>query len=73
MNRMGLVDGVKEPKKVEMELWKLIPRTREAISATGWCFMDGMCAPPGRSPIVNDAAFLISVKKPEYKKRRPWN
>ena len=23
--RMGLVDGVKEPKKVEMELWKLIP------------------------------------------------
>ncbi len=74
VNRMGLVDGVKEPKKVEMELWKLIPpRTREAISATGWCFMDGMCAPPGRSPIVNDAAFLISVKKPEYKKRRPWN
>ena len=24
-NRMGLVDGVREPKKVEMELWKLIP------------------------------------------------
>ena len=24
-NRMGLVDGIKEPKKVEMELWKLIP------------------------------------------------
>lgn len=24
-NRMGLVDGVKEPKKVEMALWKLIP------------------------------------------------
>lgn len=24
-NRMGLVDGVKEPKKVEMELWKIIP------------------------------------------------
>ena len=23
--RMGLVDGIKEPKKVEMELWKLIP------------------------------------------------
>ena len=22
---MGLVDGIKEPKKVEMELWKLIP------------------------------------------------
>ena len=24
-NRMGLVDGIKEPKKVEMELWKLGP------------------------------------------------
>ena len=23
--RMGLVDGIKEPKKVEMALWKLIP------------------------------------------------
>lgn len=25
VNRMGLVDGIKEPKKVEMELWKLVP------------------------------------------------
>lgn len=25
-NRMGLVDGVKDPKKVEMALWKIIPR-----------------------------------------------
>lgn len=25
VNRMGLVDEVKEPKKVEMELWKIIP------------------------------------------------
>lgn len=25
VNRMGLVDGIKEPKKVEMELWRLIP------------------------------------------------
>ena len=24
-NRMGLVGGIKEPKKVEMELWKLVP------------------------------------------------
>lgn len=24
-NRMGLVDGITDPKKVEMELWKLIP------------------------------------------------
>lgn len=25
-NRMGLVDGVKDPKKVEMALWKIVPR-----------------------------------------------
>ena len=25
-NRFGLVDGIKDPKKVEMELWKLIPQ-----------------------------------------------
>lgn len=25
VNRMGLVDGTKEPKKVEMALWKIIP------------------------------------------------
>ena len=24
-NRMGLVDGIKEPKRVEMSLWKIIP------------------------------------------------
>lgn len=24
-NRIGLVDGIKEPKKVEMELWKIVP------------------------------------------------
>lgn len=25
-NRMGLVDGIKDPKKVEMALWKIIPQ-----------------------------------------------
>ena len=25
VNRMGLVDNIREPKKVEMALWKLIP------------------------------------------------
>ena len=24
-NRIGLVDNIKDPKKVEMELWKIIP------------------------------------------------
>ena len=25
VNRIGIVNGIKEPKKVEMELWKLVP------------------------------------------------
>ncbi len=25
VNRFGLVDGIKDPKKVEMELWKIVP------------------------------------------------
>ena len=25
VNRIGLVDGIKDPKKVEMELWKIVP------------------------------------------------
>ncbi len=25
MNRLGVVDGIKDPKKVEMELWKFVP------------------------------------------------
>ena len=30
VNRMGLVDQIKEPKKVEMALWKLIPPEEES-------------------------------------------
>jgi len=33
VNRMGLVDGIKEPKKVEMALWKIIP----AEEGSGFC------------------------------------
>lgn len=25
VNRIGIVDGIKDPKKVEMELWKIVP------------------------------------------------
>lgn len=32
-NRIGLVDGIREPKKVEMELWKIIP----AEEGNGFC------------------------------------
>ena len=33
-NRIGLVDNEKNPKKVEMALWKIIRQKKEAIFAT---------------------------------------
>ena len=37
VNRIGLVDGIKEPKKVEMALWKIIPAEEGSnfLSQTG--------------------------------------
>ena len=34
-NRIGLVDGIKEPKKVEMALWKIIPPERSEERRVG--------------------------------------
>ena len=34
VNRIGLVDGIKEPKKVEMALWKIIP----AEEGSNFCY-----------------------------------
>lgn len=67
VNRIGIVEGIKEPKKVEMVLWKLVPPEEEAISAIVSFTMDGMYALPEQSPIVSAAACLTSVRKQEYK------
>ncbi len=32
VNRIGIVDGIKDPKKVEMELWKTSARQKEGSS-----------------------------------------
>ena len=31
VNRIGLVDGIKDPKRVEMALWKLIPPEERCV------------------------------------------
>ena len=31
VNRIGIVDGIKDPKKVEMELWKLVRQRRSSF------------------------------------------
>lgn len=61
-NRIGLVDGIKEPKKVEMELWKHYPcRKKAVISATGWYITEETSVQRGRSRIVRNAVWQISV------------
>lgn len=63
-NRIGLVDGIKEPKKVEMALCGRLCRLRRAvISATVWCTMAGKYARPEQHHTATDAVFRISVRK----------
>ena len=56
-NRIGLVDNVKEPAKVERELWKIIRLRRATASATGWWIMAAPCARPAPSPTATNAAW----------------
>ena len=48
-NRIGLVDGIKEPKKVEMALWKIIP-PEEGSDLCHRFVMHGRAVCDARSP-----------------------
>ena len=63
VNRIGLVDGIKEPKKVEMALWKIIPPAEGSDFCIVWCTMGGMCVQPARNLFVNNAVSVIFVGK----------
>ena len=63
VNRMGLVDGIKEPKKVEMALWKIIRRKKEVISVIALFITDGTFAQPEPNPIVKYVVLEIFVNK----------
>ena len=67
VNRIGIVEGIKEPKKWRWFCGSWFRRRREAISAIVSFTMDGMYALPEQSPIVSAAACLTSVRKQEYK------
>mgnify|MGYP000149257928 CR=1 FL=1 len=55
-NRIGLVDGIKEPKKVEMALWKIIPPEEGSDFCHRLVYHAEMYALPGPLPIVRNAA-----------------
>ena len=74
-NRIGLVDNIKEPKKVEMALWKIIPPQEAVISATGWWTMAAPCAPHAPHRIVSAAAcgMCAAMRMKKAKRTEPRN
>ena len=63
VNRMGLVDGIKEPKK---ERWRSgrssLPR-KAVTSATAWSTTEEISAPLGRSRTATAAAYRTSARR----------
>lgn len=66
VNRIGLVDGIKEPKKVEMALWKIIPAEEGSDFCHRLVWHGRKSAQREQSHIVSVAAWLISVKRTVY-------
>lgn len=54
VNRIGLVDGIKDPKKVEMALWEIIPPEEGSDFCHSWYGMEGMSVRQEQSLIVRD-------------------
>ena len=69
VNRMGLVDGIKEPKKVEMELWKLVPPEEGSDFCHRLVWHGREVAQPAQNLTATVAAWRISVPKSVYKKK----
>lgn len=72
-NRIGLVDGIKEPKKVEMALWKIIPPEEEVTFATVLFIMEERYVLRERNRIMTDVVWQMFVKRSEYSKRLGYN
>lgn len=65
-NRIGLVDGVKDPKKVEMALWKIIP-PEEGSELCHRFVYHGRAVCTARTKPCCDKCCLLDVCR-EYKK-----
>ena len=63
VNRMGLVDGIKDPKKVEMELWKIIPGEEGSDFCTDLYGSEEKSVRRGQHLIVRDVYWKTYVKK----------
>ena len=54
VNRIGLVDGIKDPKKLRWHYGRSFHQKKEVISATGWYGMEEMSVRQEQSLIVRD-------------------
>lgn len=68
VNRMGLVDGIKDPKKVEMELWKIIPPEEGSDFCHRLVYHGRDCCTARTSPHcdvcpLNEVCKKVGVKK----------
>ena len=61
-NRMGLVDGIKEPAKVEKELWKIIPG-EEGSDFCHWLVYHGRAVCTARNPKCEQCCLAQVCKK----------
>ena len=69
VNRMGLVDGIREPAKVEKELWKIIP-PEEGSDFCHRLVYHGREVCTARTILTaKNAVSVTSVKKSAYKRR----
>lgn len=66
VNRIGLVDGIREPKKVEMALWKLIP-PEESNDFCHRLVDHGRAVCTARSQY--GAVSMTSAKRPEFRRK----
>ena len=62
VNRMGLVDGIKEPAKVEKELWKIIP-PEEGNNFCHRLVDHGRAVCPARTKPYCDRCCLLGICK----------
>lgn len=67
-NRIGLVDGIKEPKKWRWLYGRSFRRKREMTSATALWNMDGLSVPHGRNRTAIGAVWLKFVRRTEWSK-----
>ena len=66
VNRIGLVDGIKEPR---WHCGRSFLLRREAISVTGLSSTGGMCVRQGQSRTARSAVWRIFARKTEFHKK----